>query len=288
MAARYPLSAWFMVWLSVRIRSAGHRVHWSLDKTRHINQRDGLLPAGLGFDRSGPRTDTGAVEPGSAECAMNKSYWISALLFLIFLGLVHSQSGNDPYIVGFKTVDIPNLDIKSNNILEQLNRANLDGISPEDNIISGLYELAPVRELQNADPERIAAIEKALGIKVSKAQDADIYSDWDYVWAHDPKTLSLTHDYRRIKRYLDRHERTLDKFQEIAQRSYWVEPYYSENQSLLVTHLPAGESVQMYTRALTLRARIALRDNQIQEAIAASTAMYSAGKIGRASGRERV
>ena len=132
---------------------------------------------------------------------MNKSYWISALLFLIFLGLVHSQSGNDQYIVGFKTVDIPNLDIKSNNILEQLNRANLDGISPEDNIISGLYELAPVRELQNADPERIAAFEKALGIKVSKAQDADIYSDWDYVWAHDPKTLSLTHDYRRIKRY---------------------------------------------------------------------------------------
>ena len=176
---------------------------------------------------------------------MNKSYWISALLFLIFLGLVHSQSGNDQYIVGFKTVDIPNLDIKSNNILEQLNRANLDGISPEDNIISGLYELAPVRELQNADPEHIAAFEKALGIKVSKAQDANIYSDWARLtWENYPITLSLTHDYRRIKRYLDRHERTLDKFQEIAQRSYWVEPYYSDNQNLLDVLLPAPYSVR--------------------------------------------
>ena len=42
--------------------------------------------------------------------------------------------------------------------------------------------------------------------------------------------------------------------------------------------MPALNSVRSYTKALALRARIALRDNQIQEAIAASTAMYSVGR----------
>ncbi|MDP6442688.1 MAG: hypothetical protein QF805_02755, partial [Pirellulaceae bacterium] len=99
---------------------------------------------------------------------MKNSLFISALLFLVYLGLVSFQGRPDQYMVNFRTSGMPPLDGRSADLIDQVNRFQLDGVSPDQNVVAGLYEVATLSELRYHDSTdiEITTRENALGIRI--------------------------------------------------------------------------------------------------------------------------
>jgi hypothetical protein len=208
---------------------------------------------------------------------VKKSLLISGFLFLVYLGLVSFPGGPDQYMVEFRTPGMPALEIKSANLLEEINQFQLQGISPDENVVAGLYEVALLGELRSyeANDEQFAILENALGIKIPRDPDTVISDGQKVVWTGDD--LVLSNQDPLLRRYLQRHQATLDQVVIIANRERYANYYNSPDQTLVGALLPMVGSLRDYARTLKIRSRVALTEDRVADAIADTNAMYRLG-----------
>ena len=140
---------------------------------------------------------------------MKNSLFISGLLFLVYLGLVSFQGRPDQYMVDFRTPGMMPLDGRSADLIDQVNRFQLDGVSPDQNVVAGLYEVATLDELRNHDSTDIGITmrENALGIRIAMDPTTNISLGQKNAWLGEDMVLS--NEDPILRRYLARHQRTL-------------------------------------------------------------------------------
>ncbi|MFP6752170.1 MAG: hypothetical protein VB855_10865, partial [Pirellulaceae bacterium] len=208
---------------------------------------------------------------------MKKSLLISGFLFLVYLGLISYPSGQDRYTVEFRTPGMPALDIKSANLLEEINQFQLQGISPDENVVAGLYEVALLGELRfyKAEHEQFAVLENALGIKIPRDSETVISDGRRDVWTGNDMVLSNQDPL--LRRYLQRHQQTLDQVAIIADREHYANHYHSPGQTLVGALLPLAGSLRDYARTLKIRSRVALAEDRVSDAITDVNAIYRLG-----------
>jgi len=209
---------------------------------------------------------------------MKKSLLISSALFLIFLGLVLYPGGSQHYMVEFKTPGMRSLDIKSARLLDEVNAFQLDGVSASENVVAGLYEVAPSVEWIEPDPDQIRALENGLGIQVSTDLRTKIDFGMNDMWTGDLHVLNNQNPI--LRRYLQRHQRTLDELSPIANRKHYSDFYYTGqpfDQPFYSALLPMVSSIRGYARTLRIRARVALAEGRVSDAITDVNVMHRLG-----------
>jgi hypothetical protein len=202
---------------------------------------------------------------------MKSSLSISGLLFLVYLGLVSLQGDSEPYMVDFRTPGMPTLDIESANLLDELNRFQLKNVSPHENVVAGLYELAMVDELRFATTTHVKTLERALGVKIQMDPATSISNGQRKSWQDNP--TSLGHRGPILRRYFARHKVALDQIGTIFDRRHYANYYYSESPILFHSLFPMVRNARNYCRILILRARVALADDRVGDAISDLTAV---------------
>jgi hypothetical protein len=172
---------------------------------------------------------------------------------------------------------MPALDIKSANFLEEINQFQIKGISPDENVVAGLYEVALLEELRSyeANDEQFVILENALGIKIPRDPDTVISDGQKVVWTGDD--LVVSNQDPLLRRYLQRHQATLDQVVIIANRERYANYYHSPDQTLVGALLPMVGSLRAYARTLTIRSRVALTEDRVADAIADTNAIYRLG-----------
>jgi hypothetical protein len=209
---------------------------------------------------------------------MKKSLLISSALFLVFLGLVLYPGGPQHYMVEFKTPGMQSLDIKSARLLHEVNAFQLDGVSASENVVAGLYEVADSGEWIEPDPDQIKALESALGIRVSTDLRTKIRFGMNDMWTDDLHVLNNQNPI--LRRYLQRHQRTLDELSPIANRKHYSNFYYTGqpfDQPFYSALLPLVSSIRGYARTLRIRARVALAEGRVSDAITDVNVMHRLG-----------
>ena len=210
---------------------------------------------------------------------MKKALLISAVIFAAFLAMVYSPTTTPDFTVEFKTPSAKPLDLKSAKLLDEVNAFGLDGISANQNVAAGMYEVADAGEWIEPDPDQIKAMENALGIRVSVDLRSRTGFGMNHIWTHDLHRLTSQNPI--LRRYLQRHQRTLDKLSSIVNREHYANAYYSpsqESDQLLITAwIPLASTCRQYGRALTIRARVALAEGRIGDAITDVNTIHQLG-----------
>ena len=200
---------------------------------------------------------------------MKKSLLISVALFVVFLAAVYSPTATPNYIVEFKTPGAKSLDLKSANLLDDAIAIGLKGISADENVAAGLYEVTDAGEWIEPDPEQIKAIESALGVRVSVDLRSRTGFGRNNLWESDLNRLTSQNPI--LRRYLQRHQRTLDQLSAIVNRKHFANAYYSPDQgidqSLVKALIPLASTCREHVRTLGIRARVALAEDRIGDAI---------------------
>ncbi|MAQ91415.1 MAG: hypothetical protein CMM03_16280 [Rhodopirellula sp.] len=209
---------------------------------------------------------------------MKKNLIISAVIIVAFLALVYSPSATPSFMVEFKTPGVKPIDLKSANLLDEVNAIELEGISAEENVVAGLYGVAYALESLEPNPEQVRSLEAALGAHV--AVDPRTRLTFGKQWFWDEPYRQLSNEDPILRRYLQRHESTLDQLSPILERPVFANYYYSgENeQSLLNALLPLASTCREYGRVLKLRARVALAEGRIGDAIADAKQIHRLGR----------
>jgi hypothetical protein len=207
---------------------------------------------------------------------MKKSLLISSALFLVFLGLVLYPGGPQHYMVEFKTRGMQSLDIKSARLLDEVNAFQLDGVSSDTNVAAGLYEVAnSFDDTREPNPDHVKALESALGIQVYIDYHTHIHFGMNDMWTGDLHVLNNQNPI--LRRYLQRHQRTLCELSSIANREHFADFYYTSqqsDQSFYSTLLPLIASIRNYARTLRIRARVALAEGRVSDAITDVNTMH--------------
>ncbi len=208
---------------------------------------------------------------------MKNSLFISGLLFLVYLGLVSFQGGTAQYIVQCRTPGMPPLDGRSADLIDQVNRFQLDGVSPDQNVVAGLYEVAKLGELRYHDSTHveITTQENALGIQIPMDPKTIISLGQKIDWLGED--IVLSNEDPILRRYLARHQRTLDQIATIVDRQHYANYYYSDEPNFMAVHLPLVQANREYARILNLRARVALGEDRISDAITDASSIYRLG-----------
>ncbi|MEC7566423.1 MAG: leucine-rich repeat domain-containing protein, partial [Planctomycetota bacterium] len=210
---------------------------------------------------------------------MKRSLLTASALFLIFLGLVLYPRGPQHYTVEFKTPGMQSLNLKSARLLDEINAFQLDGVSSGENVVAGLYEVADSGEWIEPDPDQIKALESALGIRVSTDLRTKIRFGMNDMWTDDLHVLNNQNP--MLRRYLQRHQRTLDELSTIANREHYADFYYTGQPDLdpplFSALLPLVSSIRGYARTLRIRARVALAEGRVSDAITDVNVMYRLG-----------
>ncbi len=208
---------------------------------------------------------------------MKNSLFISGLLFLVYLGLVSFQGGTAQYIVQCRTPGMPPLDGRSADLIDQVNRFQLDGVSPDQNVVAGLYEVAKLGELRYHDSTHveITTQENALGIQIPMDPKTIISLGQKIDWLGED--IVLSNEDPILRRYLARHQRTLDQIATIVDRQHYANYYYSDEPNFVAVHLPLAQANREYARILNLRARVALGEDRISDAITDASSIYRLG-----------
>jgi len=200
---------------------------------------------------------------------MKKNLITSAVIIVAFLALVYSQSGKPSFMVEFKSPGVKPLELKTANLLDEVNALGLEGISADENVAAGLYEVAYGLESREPDPEHVSSLETALGVRVAVEPRTKITFGQQWFWEEPYRQLS--NEDPILRRYLQRHEKTLDQLSPILDRPLFANYYFypsSENKQLLTNALvPMASTCRQYTRALRTRARVALAEGRIGDAI---------------------
>ena len=209
---------------------------------------------------------------------MKKNLIISAVIIVAFLALVYSPSATPSFMVEFKTPGVKPIDLKSANLLDEVNAIELEGISAEENVAAGLYEVAYALESLEPNPEQVRSLEAALGAHVAVDPRTRLTFGKQRFW--DEPYRQLSSEDPILRRYLQRHESTLDQLSPILERPVFANYYYSgENeQSLLNALLPLASTCREYGRVLKLRARVALAEGRIGDAIADAKRIHRLGR----------
>ena len=98
---------------------------------------------------------------------MKKKFITSAVIIVTFIALVYSQSAAPSFMIEFITLGVNPIDLKSANLLDEVNAIQLEGISADQNVAAGMYEIASAIEWFEPDPEHIRATENALGVRIA-------------------------------------------------------------------------------------------------------------------------
>ena len=209
---------------------------------------------------------------------MKKNLIISAVIIVAFLALVYSPSATPSFMIEFITPGVKPIDLKSANLLDEVNAIELEGISAEENVAAGLYEVAYALESLEPNPEQVRSLEAALGAHV--AVDPRTRLTFGKQWFWDEPYRQLSNEDPILRRYLQRHESTLDQLSPILERPVFANYYYSgENeQSLLSVLLPLASTCREYGRVLKLRVSVALAEGRIGDAIADAKQIHRLGR----------
>jgi hypothetical protein len=208
---------------------------------------------------------------------MKKSLFTSGLLFLVFLGFVSFQRGSNQYVVQFRTPGMPPLDGRSTNLIDQVNAFQLDGVSPDQNVVAGLYEVAKLPELRNHDSThvQIKSLENALGIQIPMDPKTIISDGQKNRWMDGD--IVLSNEDPILRRYLAKHQRTLDQIATIVDRPHYANYYYSDKPNFIAVHLPLASFNRQCARILNLRARVAIGEGRLFDAITDVSSIYRLG-----------
>ena len=208
---------------------------------------------------------------------MKNSLFISGLLFLVYLGLVSFQGRPDQYMVNFRTPGMTPLDGRSADLIDQVNRFQLDGVSPDQNVVAGLYEVATLSELRYHDSTdiEITTRENALGIQIPMNPKTIISLGQKTAWLGED--IVLSNEDPILRRYLARHQQTLDQIATIVDRQHYANYYYPNEPHFVGVHLPLPLTAREYARILNLRARVALGEDRISDAITDASSIYRLG-----------
>ena len=200
---------------------------------------------------------------------MKKALLISALMFAAFLAMVYSPTTMPEFTVEFKTPSAKPIDLKSAKLLDDAIAIGLEGISADENVAAGLYEVAYSLESLEPDPEQIKAIESALGVRVSVDLRSRTAFGRNNVWTAGLQRLTSQNPI--LRRYLQRHQRILDQLSSIVNRKHFANAYYSpdqgSDQSLVKALIPLASTCREHVRTLGIRTRVALAEDRIGDAI---------------------
>ncbi|MDB4863532.1 hypothetical protein OAI33_09605 [Pirellulaceae bacterium] len=210
---------------------------------------------------------------------MKKKFITSAVIIVAFIALVYSHTVTPSFMVEFKTPGMKPLDLKSANLLDEVNAFGLEGVSANNNVVAGLYEIADAGEWREPDPEHIKALENALDIRVAIDPRTKINFGQKWIWSESSKQLS--NEDPILRRYLQRHERTLDQLSPILDRpdlaNFYI-PFDRKNQpSFLNVRLELASTCRAHASTLQIRSRVALTENRISDAIADVSTMQKLG-----------
>ncbi len=200
---------------------------------------------------------------------MKKSLLTSVVIITAFLALVYSQSATPSFTVEFKSPGVKPLELKTENLLADVNAIGLEGISADENVAAGLYEVAYAFEFLEPLLEHVSSLEEALGVRVAVEPRTKVTFGQQWFWNEPHRQLS--NEDPILRRYLQRHAKTLDQLSPILDRPLYANYYYSpssENEQLLINALvPVASTCRKYSRALRTRARVALAEGRIGDAI---------------------
>jgi hypothetical protein len=167
------------------------------------------------------------------------------------------------------------LDGRSTNLIDQVNAFQLDGVPPDQNVVAGLYEVAKLHELRNHDSThvQIKSLENALGVQIPMDPKTIIsLGQRTFDWIDD--WIVLSNEDPILRRYLARHQQTLDQIATIVDRPHYANYYYSDKPNFIAVHLPLASSNRQCARILNLRARVALGEDRLFDAITDASLIY--------------
>ena len=160
---------------------------------------------------------------------MKKKFITSAVIIVTFIALVYSQSAAPSFMIEFITLGVNPIDLKSANLLDEVNAIQLEGISADQNVAAGMYEIASAIEWFEPDPEHIRATENALGVRIAVDPRTQItFGQKQFGWRES--RMQLSNEDPILRRYLKRHEKTLDQLLSILERPVFANFYYSPDQ----------------------------------------------------------
>ena len=211
---------------------------------------------------------------------MKKKFITSAVIIVTFIALVYSQSAAPSFMIEFLTLGVNPIDLKSANLLDEVNAIQLEGISADQNVAAGMYEIASAIEWFEPDPEHIRATENALGVRIAVDPRTQItFGQKQFGWRES--RMQLSNEDPILRRYLKRHEKTLDQLLSILERPVFANFYYSpdqERENLLWKVLRClTHTSKEYAGSLQIRARIALIEDRMADAIADVGAIQKLG-----------
>tara|TARA_Y100001960_G_C14772175_1_gene880750 strand:+ start:1137 stop:4268 length:3132 start_codon:yes stop_codon:yes gene_type:complete len=207
---------------------------------------------------------------------MKKSLLISVVMFAAFLAMLYLPTTTKEFTVEFKTPSAKPLDLKSAKLIDEVNAFGLKGISANDNVAAGMYKVADAFEGRNPDPDRVKAMENALGVRVSVGLRSRPRFGLNGEWLYDLHRLTSQNPI--LRRYLQRHQRTLDQLSSIVNREHFANVYYSHNQKMLLdAEIALASTCRDYENALTIRARVALAEGRIGDAITDVNTIHQLG-----------
>ena len=208
---------------------------------------------------------------------MKKKFITSAVIIVAFIALVYSHTVTPSFMVEFKTPGMKPLDLKSANLLDEVNSIELKGVSANENVVAGLYEVAYAGGWREPAPEQIRTIGNALGVRVAVDPRTRITFGQPFLESHK----QLSNEDPILRRYLQRHERTLDQLSPILDRpdlaNFYI-PFDRKNQpSFLNVRLELASTCRAHASTLQIRSRVALTENRISDAIADVSTMQKLG-----------
>ncbi|MCP4813580.1 MAG: hypothetical protein GY888_13805, partial [Planctomycetaceae bacterium] len=121
----------------------------------------------------------------------------------------------------------------------------------------------------------IKAREDALGIRIPMNPKTIISLGQKTAWLGED--IVLSNEDPILRRYLARHQRTLDQIATIVDRQHYANYYYSDEPNFVAVHLPLVQANREYARILNLRARVALGEDRISDAITDASSIYRLG-----------
>jgi len=209
---------------------------------------------------------------------MTKKQIIPVVVFTVYLCLAHIPRGNETFFAAANSQN-QQIDLRTESILEQFNQITLAGIAAENNFAAGLFEATPAENMVPYPGEELAsfhrdtepligACEKALGIHVNTNPD-------DVLWRnYEPG--EDTND-PTVQRYLERDRLVLDEVVRLLDREFYRTYLYSTNGSMASGLLPLVPTCRRASRALAVRADLALRENRVSDALVDALAIERLG-----------
>ena len=196
-----------------------------------------------------------------------KSIIVSLILFLGYAIFTHSLGiSTDSHIVNFRSVEMPSVNLDSDNITDAISQFHLSTIPPKSNFIVGLLEAGVIANLTWDEEAKEDLLQKLAKLDIHPQPNQELgfgkhKSNWNnFLWNRDFRFQPFESPI--LKDFMHRETNTFEKLHLLAQRSQYGENYFNRLplSDVFLDNFFASDHYK-------LRIKFALSQNQLEAAI---------------------